>query len=96
MEGHIEPEKSVAHNDEPITKAAEDTIVPATERSDDIDVNVLKLGDVTTEMHRKINAFYGGKGEHDGLAPKADFTYILDKIVKMTEAEAMEILVPAI
>jgi hypothetical protein len=47
-------------------------------------------------MHRKINAFYGGKGEHDGLAPKADFTYILDKIVKMTEAEAMEILVPAI
>jgi hypothetical protein len=96
MEGHIEPEKSIAHNNEAITKTAEDTIVPATEKSGDIDVNVLKLGDVTPEIRRKINAFYGRKGEHGGLAPKAGFTYILDKIVEMTEAEAVEILVHAI
>jgi hypothetical protein len=96
MEGHIEPEKSVAHNNEAITKTAEDTIVPATENSGDIDVNVLKLGDVTPELHRKINALYGRKGEHDRLAPKANFTYIPEKIVEMTEAEAVEILAHAI
>jgi len=98
MEVNPELEKSVPMENADIANVAEDTIAEAPEYSKETVENVAKLGDitVTTEMRDKINAFYGRKAEAEGIAPSADFTYILDKILAMTEEEATEILLRAI
>lgn len=51
---------------------------------------------VTAEQHQRVAAYYGRKAEADHLAPSSDVEYILDQIVGMSEAEAVEILVDAI
>ncbi|KAK7987242.1 oligopeptide transporter 2 [Apiospora saccharicola] len=51
---------------------------------------------VTAEQHQRVAAHYGRKAEADHLAPSSDVEYILDQIVGMSEAEAVEILVDAI
>lgn len=50
----------------------------------------------TSEMRTKMAAIYGRKAEDDNVAPAADIEYIIDKIVQMDEAEALDILVKAI
>lgn len=89
-------EKS-AHPDvvQPNTSRDEDGIGPAAEKTEDAGVRVNDLGDLTPEQRHKINAFWG-RADDEGAAPSADFLYILDKIVNMTEEEAIEILVNAI
>ncbi|KAK8075563.1 hypothetical protein PG997_010226 [Apiospora hydei] len=51
---------------------------------------------VTTDQHQRVAAHYGRKAEADHLAPSSDVEYILDQIVGMSEADAVEILVGAI
>ncbi|KAK8061787.1 oligopeptide transporter [Apiospora phragmitis] len=51
---------------------------------------------VTAEQHQRVAAHYGQRAEADHLAPSSDVEYILDQIVGLSEAEAIEILVGAI
>ncbi|KAK8132393.1 OPT-domain-containing protein [Apiospora kogelbergensis] len=51
---------------------------------------------VTAEQHQRVAAHYGRRAETDHLAPSSDVEYILDQIVGMSEAQAVEILIGAI
>jgi len=54
------------------------------------------MSHVTPEMRRKIADYYGRKAEEDSIAPAADVTMILEKVIEMPEEEAMDIIVGAI
>jgi len=75
----------------------EDEIRPADE--DDvhyIEGKVQHGETVTPEMRAKILDYYGRKAEEDKIAPGADITMILEKIIEMPEDQATDILVKAI
>lgn len=63
---------------------------------DDNFVNAVRTGQaITPEMRRKVVEIYGRKAEEDDIAPSADVTAILDKIVSMTDEEAVNVLLEA-
>lgn len=62
---------------------------------DDI-VNAVRDGQtITPEMRRKVAELYGRKAEQDEIAPRADVTAILDRIISMADEEAVEVLLEA-
>lgn len=90
-------EKSVPTHNQEVSKNDQDiTAAPAAEDVQDIIDKVKDQSDITPEMRSKVAAFYGRKAEEDHLAPSADVVYIIDKIILMTEQEAIDILVRAI
>lgn len=50
---------------------------------------------ITPEMRKKIAQHYGRKVEEDLLAPSADVTAILERVIAMSDEEAVDILVNA-
>lgn len=82
--------------DTPVNEKQEITAVTS---ADDVDaiVDAMKEGvEVTPEMRRKVLEQYGHNAEEDEIAPRADITVILERIVAMTDEEALHILLEAI
>ena len=52
--------------------------------------------DITPEMRQKIVNYYGRKAEEDDIAPAADVTAILERIIEMGEEDALDIIVHSI
>lgn len=50
----------------------------------------------TPEMRARIAEYYGAKAEEDEIAPRADITAIVDRIMEMTNEEAVDILTKTI
>ncbi|KAK6859679.1 OPT family small oligopeptide transporter [Apiospora arundinis] len=60
-------------------------------------VHAIEAGQpVTAEQHQRVAAHYGRRAEADHLAPSSDVEYILDQIVGMSDAGAIDILMGAI
>ena len=82
----IEDEKNLYHTQE-ITPAKDDVATIVVEPHD--------MSDVTPEMRKKIMDYYGRKAEEDHIAPSADVDMILEKVIQMSEEEALDIIVGA-
>ncbi len=63
---------------------------------DGIVAAVLEGREITPEMRQKVAEQYGRAAEEDQLAPRADVTAILERIITMTDEEAVDVLVRAI
>ena len=94
MSAYIEdidkPQEGVQHLDtklghEDITLAEYDETKPA-----------MLSGDVSREQRDRLIQLYGRKAEEDDIAPSRDVQMILDRVVEMSEEEALQILVEAI
>lgn len=75
-------------------KKFDDEIRPVDEKIEHVAAE-RELGEQTPEMRNKIIAYYGRKAEDDDLAPAADVTVILEKILAMSEEDALDIIVNA-
>jgi hypothetical protein len=75
-------------------KKFDDEIGPADERIETV-AATRDLGEQTPEMRNKILQYYGRKAEDDNLAPAFDVTVILEKILSMSEEDALDIIVKA-
>ncbi|KAH8894599.1 oligopeptide transporter 2 [Thozetella sp. PMI_491] len=76
-------------------KAGHDEIAAA-EEVDDIVAAVREGRTISPEMRQKVAEHYGRIAEDDQIAPRADVTAILERIIVMTDEEAVEILLEAI
>lgn len=76
-------------------KKFDDEIGPADEKRIETIATTQDLQDQTPEMRNKILQYYGRKAEDDNLAPAADVTVILEKILAMQEEDALDIIVKA-
>ena len=66
-------------------------------KEEEVAADELKAGrEVDPDLRAKLVSQYGRKAEEDGIAPSADITLILEKILTMTEERAMEILLDAV
>ena len=86
-----EDEKHHVHSE----KHDADEIAVATD-VDGIVAAVLEGKTITPEMRQKVAEQYGRAAEEDQLAPRGDVTAILERIITMTDEEAVDILVQAI
>lgn len=88
------PQESVTspYDDE---KKFDDEIGPASDAKIEQVAAERDLSDQTPEMRNKIIEYYGRKVEDDNLAPAADVTVILEKILAMSEEDALDIIVQA-
>ena len=60
-------------------------------------VDAVRRGEeLTPEMRNKVRAYYGQKAEADGIAPSADVEVIIDRILEMSDEDAIDILARAI
>ena len=75
-------------------KKFDDEIGPADEKIQAVAAE-RDLGEQTPEIRNKILQYYGRKAEDDNLAPAADVTVILEKILSMPEEDALDIIVNA-
>ena len=76
-------------------KQGADEIAVATD-VDGIVAAVLEGKAITPEMRQKVAEQYGRAAEEDQIAPRGDVTAILERIIIMTDEEAVDILVQAI
>jgi OPT family small oligopeptide transporter len=74
----------------------DEEITPATDDVEEMIRNVEHGAAITPEMRNKILDQYGRKFEDDQLAPREDISLILDKIIHMSEEDALDILHRAI
>jgi len=73
-------------------KKFDDEIGPADQKIENV-AAARDLSEQTPEMRNKILQYYGRKAEDDNLAPAADVTVILEKILSMSEEDALDIIV---
>lgn len=70
--------------------------IEAAEDVNAIETAVKEGHTITPEMRKKVAEHYGRKAEEDQIAPSADVTAILERIIAMTDEEAVDVLVQAI
>lgn len=75
-------------------KKFDDEIAPADTKIENVAAE-RNLSEQTPEMRQKIIQYYGRKVEDDHLQPAADVTVILEKILAMSEEDALDIIVQA-
>ena len=69
-------------------------IVPASDEKNG--TTLRNTGDLTDAQRAQLRQRYGRKAEEDDIAPARDVQMMLDRIVEMTDEEALHILVDAI
>ncbi|KAJ8604188.1 hypothetical protein MRB53_041901 [Persea americana] len=87
-ETEAQVDKSSFTDNGEIEKVPEGTIPT----KDEVAEVIAELGTITPHMRRKIAGIYGRKVVDDDLVPTAADAYILDKIMSMSLADALEIL----
>ena len=88
---NLEPVRSRFYEN-PEKKDNNDEIQPANEKNLHVTQGGEDVSGYTPEMRTKIIEYYGRKAEDDALAPREDVDVILDKILGMSEEEALNIV----